>query len=101
MSGSCGAAAVNLCVTLLPQVLTMHPSNGIPHAEAVAVLLMSQAPTLRVLSMHFDVMPHQNLHALASLRSLTHLTLRDLPYHLQCFGYRVMHLQHAVEHLGD
>ena len=50
------------------------------------MLLMSQAPTLRVLSMHHDVMPHHLLNALSSLRALTHLMVRDWPYHRQQYG---------------
>jgi len=52
------------------------------------MLLMSQAPTLRVLSMHHNVMPHHLLNALSSLRSLTHLMVRAWPHSLQSVGSR-------------
>ena len=69
------------------QELTLHPRrNRRPPVEALAMLLMSQAPTLRVLSMHHDVMPHHLLNALSSLRALTHLMVRDWPYHRQQYG---------------
>lgn len=38
---------------------------------AISMALMSQAPTLRSLSMRHDTLPPQYLHALASLQSLT------------------------------
>ena len=40
------------------------------------MLLMSQAPTLRMLSMHHDTVPDQYLTALTSLRSLVNLRVR-------------------------
>ena len=67
----------DFCTAMVPQDLTLHTKDGKPHPEVVAVLLMSQAPTLQVLSMHHHAVPQQYLPALASLRSLTHLTVRN------------------------
>ena len=75
---------MNTVPALLPQEVTLHPRDGKPHPEAVAVLLMSQAPTLRVLSVHHDAMPEQCLSALPSLQSLTHLTVREQVHRLRC-----------------
>ncbi len=58
------------------QELTLHPHNYVLPPEAIAMALMSQAPTLRALSMHHDAMPRQYVDALTSLRSLTTLEVR-------------------------
>ncbi len=55
------------------------------------MLLMSQAPTLRVLSVHHDAMPVQCLNALASLQSLTSLTVRKQSCCPKCCEYHGMH----------
>ena len=48
-------------------------------AEAIVMLLMSQAPTLSRLNMRHDAVPRHYLGALGSLRSLTKLWVRNLP----------------------
>jgi len=77
----------------VPQELAVHPPEGCrtPRSETVALLLMSQAPTLRVLSVHCSAIPAQYLQALPSLRVLTHLTVR-VPHQLQCLYCRITHL---------
>ena len=60
-----------------PQVLRLDLANGgcdLAHVS-ITMVLMSQAPTLRHLRMRHDTMPHYYLGALASLQSLTHLTV--------------------------
>ncbi len=47
-----------------------------PGVAAVTMALLSQASTLRSLSMRFDAMPPGQLHALASLPVLTDITVR-------------------------
>ncbi len=47
-----------------------------PGIAAIAMLLMSQAPTLQALSMRHDAMPSSNLGSLASLQSLTFFGVR-------------------------
>ena len=48
------------------------------------MLLMSQAPTLLTLSIYYDAVPCQYLHALASLRSPTRLTVGTQLHRFKC-----------------
>ena len=47
-----------------------------PDIAAIAMLLMSQAPTLQTLSMRHDALPSGHLGSLASLQSLTFFGVR-------------------------
>ncbi len=80
------------CAVPPSQELALYTTEGHPSPEAIALLLVSQALTLRVLSMHHDALPHRYLNALASLRSLTHLTVRNsLHPHAGPVGRHVVH----------
>ena len=47
-----------------------------PNIGAIAMLLMSQAPTLQALAMRHDAIPSGHLGSLAFLQSLTHFRVR-------------------------
>ena len=62
------------------------------------MLLMSQAPTLRVLSVHHDAVPVQCLSALPSLQSLTSLTVRKQSRCPKRCEFHSMHLRMQPPH---
>ncbi len=89
--------SIDFCAASTPQELTIHPMDGKPLPETIAMLLMSQAPALLALSMYHDAMPQQYLGAVASLRSLTRLTVRRQRAHMQCSTYVLMQSRHNMK----
>ena len=76
--GPARTQAERYCNATQELILLRRADRG-PNAEAVAMLLMSQALSLRIVNVRHDAMPPHYLGALGSLRFLTHLKVRKLP----------------------